>query len=523
MAENPYDAVLGGGGGGGGGNPYDAILGEPTARITVRPGSIGAPPQEDRAAAALNIPVSYDQLVRSGLAAMSAGTGEVAEGARGLVNPNADRPSLGPIPISARLKAVGDILGGLGKTGAGAVEYTTAPLMAPVRAIASQPLENVTGLPREYTEFAASLAAPVPKTLGPVRVPREAAPTIEELRAEASSVRGYNAPDVTGTMLPPKAGTQLADQLRIDLNAARKSDVNAPNVFKLVDKLETPQGAVGMSVENLESFRQQLGDISKPIKDGTGKVINSAEIAAASVARQRVDQFLKEFPQEQALSGSPAAASEALAYGREHHAAAESAELINRKEFRAELRAAAAHSGQNISNTMRARIADILLDPAQRRGFEPAELEMMDRIVRGTKTENLIRRTGKFLGGGGGLGAMVTTAEGVRALGPVGALAAVPGAALSSLSNVLTRANIDKLNTMVRSDSPLGRQMRGPIKDYEDASQAFQVSPTTRNLARITISARNLANNLRDAGIQVSPDRLIGGGRSVPASEESEQ
>lgn len=49
---------------------------------------------------------------------------------------------------------------GAGNVALGAVNYVMSPINAPVRTIVGEPLENTTGIPREYPEFAASLAIP---------------------------------------------------------------------------------------------------------------------------------------------------------------------------------------------------------------------------------------------------------------------------------------------------------------------------------------------------------------------------
>ena len=49
---------------------------------------------------------------------------------------------------------------GAGNVAAGAINYVMAPINAPVRTIVGEPLENTTGIPKEYPEFAASLAIP---------------------------------------------------------------------------------------------------------------------------------------------------------------------------------------------------------------------------------------------------------------------------------------------------------------------------------------------------------------------------
>lgn len=53
-----------------------------------------------------------------------------------------------------------DIIAGAVKAAAGTLGYVASPITAAYRSIAGQPVEDVTGIPREYTEFAAQLATP---------------------------------------------------------------------------------------------------------------------------------------------------------------------------------------------------------------------------------------------------------------------------------------------------------------------------------------------------------------------------
>lgn len=509
-----------------------AAEGQP-ARITVRPPGApetvaGRPVPVGNLANAIEPVASYlpavGEMAASGANTAYHGLGQIAQGLssssdenRALesaiegiqqgrdINYAVERASPGPsMPVPTPGMKVA---AGVGNIAQGAAEFAYSPIGGLVRTILGIPLQNTTGVPKEYTEFAAAVALPGPKRLPAAPIAR-AAPTVPELKA-AGAV-DYNAPEVVNTMLPVEHGTRLADNIMVDLAKGRVSDVTAPDVFKLVDKLaKPPEGAVGFSVDNLESLRRQLGDVSQPIKDGTGRVINGPEIRAAGIARDRIDSFLKE--------AAPEAAAK-LETARANTSAAFSAENIDRKAFRAELRAAAANSGRNLSNTMRSRMADILLNPAERRGYSVNELGLMERIVRGGRIENYVRGAGNFLGGGGGLGAMVTTAEGARALGPVGALLALPGAALKSLSNVMTARNIEKLNEMIRADSPLGRQMKGPLTDWSRIHSEAAANPTPGNLARLGIASQNLSNNFRDAGIEISPLRLS----QVPSDTESQ-
>lgn len=470
-------------------------------------------------------PSVYAQMNRESREQMGRGIEQLKTGVRSAITPSdnsfAGRFEGSPTPADEAGAGPVSVAKGLGNIALGTAGYVGSPIAAALRTFVGKPVENITGIPKEYPEFAAGLALPIPKSLSiPGRTEKAVAPTVGQLKSAATAA--YESPQVKGLDLHPTALPKLVDDIEIALGKANANDISAPITYKFLARAkEVPEGAVAVTADNLEGLRRNLGDIS-PIKDATGKITNGPELRAAAIARRKIDEFVP--AQADVMAGDPAAAAAKLQEARGNYSAAEHADIINRKELRAELRAASANSGRNLSNTMRQRIADILLDPNQLRGFSPGEQAMMDRIVRGTKTENAIRYTGHFLGGGGGLGALVTTAEGTRALGLVGSLAAVPGAALSSLSNVLTRGNIDKLNAMIRSNSPLGRKMQPPVNNFTQTAQEFSVSPTARNFARFSIASRNLSTNLADVGITHSPDQLMrsimGPNRSAAEQEQ---
>src|SRR5262249_46397272 len=47
-----------------------------------------------------------------------------------------------------------------------------------------------------------------------------------------------------------------------------------------------------------------------------------------------------------------------------------------------------------------------------------------------------------------------------------------------------------------------------PLTDGSN-SKTFEVAPVARNLARVSIASRNLANNFADIGVTVSPQDLV--------------
>jgi hypothetical protein len=83
------------------------------------------------------------------------------------------------------LAGLGDALMGAGKTIAGAAGYVASPATSAIRSVVGQPIEDVTGIPREYPEFITQLLTPglgmarygaVPKELPPGFAPTRAPP-----------------------------------------------------------------------------------------------------------------------------------------------------------------------------------------------------------------------------------------------------------------------------------------------------------------------------------------------------------
>lgn len=326
-------------------------------------------------------------------------------------------------------------------------------------------------------------------------VPKAATPTIEELKAAATA--GYESPAVKDLAIQGGAVRDLSATIQADLNKMGVDENLAPKTFGILGKLEkAPEGSIATG-DNLNSMRRIFGNAAAS-PDPTERL-------AAKNAIDAIDGFMAKVPEKSVVAGDTGAAAKTLQTARGNYAAAMQASNIDKKTIQAELRAAAANSGQNVANTVRQRMADILLKPAELRGYTMAERAQMEKIVRGTVAGNALRFTGNLLGGGGGLGAMTSAAIGGYATGGPGAFAPVVGYALKQLSNRMTLKQAAKLSEMVRSRAPLANAMT----DFGAKAQAHEVSPSPQTLAAVTIAARNLSNNLKDAGIMMTPADLI--------------
>jgi hypothetical protein len=171
----------------------------------------------------------------------------------------------------ASLDGLGDAAIGAGKVAIGGMGYLASPINAAYRSIVGQPVEDVTGIPREYTEFAAQLATPgiglpgavrqqapnmprpsvapaAPETNGiaaaadrvsqvapeQVNVPRAFASDSMPVQRTAQSIR--NLP-VIGDAIPRATG-EMADQLAGARNAIASSygEGSGPNVASRIGR-----------------------------------------------------------------------------------------------------------------------------------------------------------------------------------------------------------------------------------------------------------------------------------------------
>lgn len=410
---------------------------------------------------------------------------------------------------------VGDVAKGVANTALGAAGYVTSPISAAYRSIVGQPVEDVTGIPREQTEFAAQLLTPGIGLTGAAKAPvvtnaAKAAPSIPELKAAASA--GYNSPEVAAVTLKPTAISKYSEQAQTALNNEGFDENLAPKTFGILGKLQTvPEGSV-VTGQNIQSLRRMLGKAAG--------ATDPTEAAAATHAINSLDDLIPNIAKEDVISGDPGAAAKILETARGDYSAAMQAQKIDNKTVQAEVRAAASNSGMNVANTVRQRMADVVLKPSERRGLLPDEIAAAQQIAEGTRGQNVLRAAGNMMGGGGGLGAAVT--GGIGALttpGGVGGLIPIAGFAMKALANKMTLNQAQKLSEMIRSRAPLASS----LDKFEVNAASLSKSRDPKVIAGTVLAARNLSNNLRSAGFNFSPGDLLSGLQSPSSSSAQDQ
>lgn len=197
--------------------------------------------------------------------------GQIAEGWDQMTHPGRTAEKTNaeaglPAPDWRQGSHISDAAIGAGKVALGNVSNAIAPIMAGVRSVASQPLEDTTGIPREYTEFAAQLATPgiglrglkppAPKPILPPKPPAdpfgvtlsegETTGDLPAIRREQSARRDLLGPKATkqATAFDAQREEQLANARE---DVTRQLDPNGGQVLA-----DNPQQAAGLVQQSVQ-------------------------------------------------------------------------------------------------------------------------------------------------------------------------------------------------------------------------------------------------------------------------------
>lgn len=331
-----------------------------------------------------------------------------------------------------------------------------------------------------------------------------ATPTVQELKSAAGA--GYTKAEGMGVDYASTAIKSLGDEIDQALQSKGIREKRAPGTFDTLNEIRQPPADSVVSLTGLREIRAALNDIAGDFGAATTKT----DRKAAQDAIRALDQFMEKPPiasvmdrtsvgdagTSVALSG-PDAFNEAIAKLRAkqqnateagatikeanaNYAAAARAENVAGKLEKAELDAAAANSGLNLDNRTR-QILKAIIDPERprnRRGFSQEELAVVEQIVRGNPGTNVARYFGNLMGGGGGLGSLVSSGAGAAfgsLLGPWGAAA---GAAIPPALGWTLRNTAGRLTT--RAGNALEEQLRQRSPLYQQRAAGAGVEPVSR-------------------------------------------
>lgn len=306
----------------------------------------------------------------------------------------------------------------------------------------------------------------------------------EKAAADYDALRGMNV-DYSS-----QAVQSLARELQSGLEQDGVIAELAPKTFTILGKLQSaPEGSVA-PLSGLDAARRTFGRAANDFQ-------NPTEQLAAQRAREGLDQFISEPPPAAVVAGNAEDAARTILEARGNYAAAKRSDRLTGIQEDADLRAAAANSGQNGGNAIRQRIASLIQNPKKAAGYTKEEVDQLRKVVEGSRFANTTRYVGNLLGGGGGLGQMLTSAVGAAgggaAAGGAGAAlgVAIPvavGTASKRISNALTERALAEADAATRRRSPLYEAM------LQQAPVEAQLSPKTEAVIRALILSQQNQN-----------------------------
>lgn len=371
------------------------------------------------------------------------------------------------------LRSGGEFIPGMVAAPGNAVRNAVAGLTAGIGSEAAG--QATAGTPFEpYARVGAGIAGGLTALRGAEEAGANAL-TPENVKAAGSA--GYESPALKSILINPATVQKISSDTLGELDRMRLNDRLAPKTRAIVEDFATPVGGNMLhSVEDYQTTRTLLGNVAQNFND-------PIEQKAASTAIKSIDNKFGAIPQSELVSGNIEAAKNELANARTNYALGSAAGKVQQKLDNAEVQAASAHSGGNIDNATRQKLRPFLTNPKQASGLSPDDLENIDQVVRGSTLGNALRATGKILGGGGGLGSLVSAAEGMHVAGPFGAAMPVAGFGIKTLGDAITRAQANKVVNQILSRAPAAANLKAP---------APQLSP----LAAIMASGRSGIGNV---------------------------
>jgi hypothetical protein len=191
--------------------------------------------------------------------------------------------------IDPQAHGISDVINGVTNMGLGAVGYVTSPISAAYRSALGQPIEDATGIPREYTEFAAQLATPGIGLPGAVKAPAVIAPRVA---VEAPAGEIVDAARRISAVAPEPINVPRA--FASDNTAVQRTAQGIRNLPVIGDAIPRATGEMTDQLGNaVKSIASSYGEGSGPnVASRIGRNIGSqaeAEGQAASTAAANSD------------------------------------------------------------------------------------------------------------------------------------------------------------------------------------------------------------------------------------------
>lgn len=260
-------------------------------------------------------------------------------------------------------------------------------------------------------------------------------PSLDDLKALTK--RLYNEADQQGASYSPEQLSALYQGVSDEISTTglgRITPRTHPTTNAMLRQMKG-QGDAPASLTELDRLRRL---------SGSANVTNPDDQRLSGFIRQNIDEFTDNTPPS---SGGNAASI--LKQARAANTRLRKSEQIDEALVKAGRRADSTGSGGNWQNASRQNIRRILDSKKLRRGFTPEEIAQMEKVVRGTPGQNLLRTIGKLSPEGNGL--MTMLGIGGAAINPAMGAASGGGFIAKRASDRAATQSIDDLIRLVRT------------------------------------------------------------------------
>lgn len=287
--------------------------------------------------------------------------------------------------------------------------------------------------------------------------------------------KNYQHPDVTDLKIKTPAvqaeGIRIYDELYNKEGLRELTSPGTAGALKELMFMPPKQGRMAsitgqtawpfVTMDDIQSVRTVLRNVA-------GNFNNPTDQRHALMALEQLDAFLPKLKQADLLGGDAAKAVPRLTDARKDWWGARSLEAVGDEIYSAEMRNAAAFSGQNLENKVRSRMASILTNDKERARFTDREIEMMEQIVQGHPIENLMRRISKLIPRHGALG-LGLAAGSTHVFGPVGLGIQAAGEVAASVENKIANKLVRNLQDEIVNRSAQGEKgYKAPRREIPD-------------------------------------------------------
>ena len=298
------------------------------------------------------------------------------------------------------------------------------------------------------------------------------APSADEL--EAAKTAAYRTLERHPAQYTPQSFAQRADDIEAALRARNAHETTSPQTFRTVEQMRAPPTATAAGRDYVSP-----ADVDFIRKGVTGEQIagvTPTDQAGARVVRRGIDDFVRNPPPGAAVPGTEHLAGHASRVAdtaHQLHGGFKRTQALEELIDNAGRTAGATHSGLNLRNELQKAVRTGLKEKGgvsafSRAGYNAAERAALDQFSRGQgRTSQVLGYLDKYLGGGGGLGALAAarSAASISPLTTAAPTACSPGSgtsgaglALRTIGNRRAAANINELRNTIAQRNPLYAQ-----------------------------------------------------------------